>query len=157
MKNKEKSKPTIDELRKRYAELTGTLSRQHGKKGTEAETEEEEWNRLYKNIKSIECRRRRKKLEKEQEQSWVSKYGFGNDEADQYGITPKDRRRYIAKFKNCPKGAVVELDYLKMMTGLTLNQIWILQNETGMSPYPAVTEKAAKKDQAYRDYNGIYI
>lgn len=149
--------PSLEELRKRYAELTAGYTRQHGKKAAAFESEEDEYKRLYKNVKSIESRNRRKELDTQREQSFVERYGFGNDDADANGITPKDRRRYLAKFKNCPHGSVVSLEYMKMMTGLNLNQIWILQNETGLKPVPAVTEKAAKKDKAYREYNAIYI
>ena len=46
---------------------------------------------------------------------------------------------------------------MKRMTGLTLYQIWILQQRTGLSPYPAVTEQVAKRDQKVRDDAGIYV
>jgi len=149
--------PTFDELLKEYEELTKSYTRQHGRKAAPIENTPEGYKRLYKNVKSIKSRNKRKKIEAEREQSYVERFGFGNDDADINGITAKDRRRYNAKFANCPHGAVVELDYLRRMTGLTLKQIFILQNETGKYPYPAVTEKAANKDQAYRDKEGIYI
>lgn len=157
IKKKKSPPPTLDELRQLYKELTGGYTRQHGKKAAEFESEEDEYKRLYKNVKSIQSRNRRKEMEKRQEQSFVERFGFGNDDADINGITAKDRRRYIAKFKNCPHGSRVELGYVKMMTGLNLFQIYLLQQETGLSPYPAVTEKAAKADKKFREDNAIYI
>ena len=149
--------PTLDELRKRYAELTKNLKRQHGRKAKPLESEQDEYKRLYKNVKSIESRNKRKEYDTRREKSFVERFGFGADDADQYGIRPVDERRYLAKFKNCPIGAKVELAYLKMMTGLTLHQIWVLQEKTGLKPYPAVSEKIAKRDQKIRYDAGIYI
>lgn len=156
-KKRKSPPPTFEELLKRHQELTGGYERQHGRKLILPEDRKEAYDKLYKAVKSIESRNRRKDYDNRREQSFVEKYGFGNDDADINGITPKDRRRYLAKFKNCPIGAKVELAYMQMMTGLSLHQIWILQNETGLKPYPAVTEKAANKDQEVRDRNGIYI
>lgn len=157
IKKKLKDKPTFEELLKRYEELTGGYTRQHGRKAAKIENTPEGYERLYKNVKSIESRNRRKELDKARDQSFVERYGFGNDDADANGITAKDRRRYNAKFKNCPKGSKVELEYLRRMTGLNLFQIYVLQQETGLLPYPAVTEKAAKAEQKFREDNGIYL
>lgn len=149
--------PTLEELEKRYNDWLAKYPRKHGKAAKLSDDPEIRKKQIYKNLKSIESRHRCKEIDDWHEKSYVERYGFGNDSADQYGITQKDRRRYKAKFTNCPHGSIVTLDYVQRMTGLNLNQIWILQNETGLKPVPAVTEKAAKKDQAYRDYNGIYI
>lgn len=157
IKKRKSLPPTLEELEVIYAKLLSQYSRQHGRKAKLSDDPEIRYKQIYKNVKSILSRNKVKKLEADREKSYVEKFGFGNDDADANGITAKDRRRYIAKFKNCPYGAVVELDYLKRMTGLTLKQIYILQKETGKYPKPAVTEKAANKDQAYRDEEGIYI
>ena len=157
IKKRKSLPPTLEELEVIYAKLLSQYSRQHGRKAKLSDDPEIRYKQIYKNVKSILSRNKVKKLEADREKSYVEKFGFGNDDADANGITAKDRRRYNAKFANCPHGAVVELDYLRRMTGLTLKQIFILQNETGKYPYPAVTEKAANKDQAYRDKEGIYI
>ena len=149
--------PTLEELEQKYTELLAQYSRRHGRTAKLSTDPEERYKQLYKNVKSIESRMRSRKLEQKAAKSFVEKFGFGNDDADIYGITSKDRRRYIAKFKNCPYGSRVQLDYVRRMTGLTLNQIYILQNETGKYPYPPVTKKAAAKDEAYRNREAIYI
>ena len=149
--------PTLEYLREEYARLTKNYTRRHGRKAKVFATPEEEYKQLYNNVSSIKSRNARKEMEARADKSYVEKYGFGADDADIYGITPKDRRRYEAKFKNCPHGSRVTLEYLRRMTGLTLKQVYILQEQTGLIPYPKVSKIEADKDQKYRDDNGIYI
>ncbi len=156
-KKRKNSPPSLEELEKEYNEWLAKYPRKHGKTAKLSDDPETRRNQIYKNLKSMQSRQRRKEYDKRVEQSYVQKYGFGADDADANGIRPIDRRRYKAKFANCPHGAVVELKYLMMMTGLTLKQVYLLQQETGLKPYPAVTEKVADKDQKIRDREGIYI
>lgn len=148
---------TLEELEARYNAWLAKYPRRHGRTAKLSDDPVMRRKQIYKNIKSMESRQRAKAVDEWHEKSYVERYGFGNDNADCYGITPKDMRRYLAKFKNCPHGSRVELDYIKRMTGLTLYQIWILQQRTGLSPYPAVTEQVAKRDQKVRDDAGIYV
>lgn len=150
-------KPTFDELLKEYTELTSKYKRQHGRKLVLSKDPKKAYKQIYNALASIKSRNHRKEYDARTEKSYVELYGFGADDADANGIRPVDRRRYTAKFKNCPKGAVVELNYLMMMTGLTLKQVYLLQEETGLKPYPAVTEKVANRDQAIRDREAIYL
>lgn len=149
-------KPTLEELRKLIAEANEKLGRQHGRAGKENETEEQEYKRLYNNWKSRESRDRKKKLEKHQERSYRELFGFNADE-DEYGIRLVDERRYRACFKSAPIGSIVYRDYVKRMTGLTKNQIYIMQQRTGLVPHPAVTKKEADADEKRRWETGDYF
>ena len=149
--------PTLEELEKEYNEWLAKYPRKHGRTAKLSEDPEIRRQQIYKNLKSMQSRQRRKEVDDWHEKSYVERYGFGADDADCYGIRPVDRRRYNKCFKSCPHGASVELDYLRRMTGMTLYQIYIMQNETGLKPKPAVSEKAAKLDQKRRDDEGIYI
>jgi len=144
--------PTLEQLREFFAHREAT-TRQHGKKGKTCLTDEEEFKRLKNNYVSICSRAKRKEREEEIDRNF--RKSIGSDDGDEYGIRPVDRRRYEAKFKNCPKGSRVELAYVRRMTGLSLFQIYHLQEETGLYPYPRVTEKDAKIDKKRREDAGI--
>ena len=152
-----KEKPTFEELMKVYEELLNRYPRQHVLKAATFDNTPEGYRRLYNNVKSIQSRQRLRDREAEQDKSFVQRYGFGNDKADEYGITPTDERRYRAKFKNSPYGGLVELEYLRRMTGLSLKQVYILQQRTGLYPTPRVTKTAAQADQKHRDELGLYL
>lgn len=144
--------PTLEQLREFFAYREAN-TRQHGKKGKACLTEEEEYKRLKNNYISICSRAKRK--EREQQIDNDFKKRMGADDEDEHGIRPVDRRRYIAKFKNCPKGSRVELAYVRRMTGCSLFEIYHLQKETGLYPYPPVTAKDAKIDKKRREDAGI--
>ena len=61
--------PTFDELLKEYEELTKAYTRQHGRKAAPIENTPEGYRRLYKNVKSIKSRNKRKKIDADREQS----------------------------------------------------------------------------------------
>ena len=151
-----KKKLTLDEIKKKLAEADANLNRQHGKLGVKCEDEEKELKKIYNNLKSRESRARKRALEKHQDYTYNKLYGLHADE-DEYGIRAIDRRRYTKCFKSGYIDARVTRKYVKMMTGLTLNQIYILQNETGLIPYPAVTKKEANEDEKYRWETGMYF
>lgn len=76
---------------------------------------------------------------------------------DEYGIRPVDERRYIKCFHSGWIGQTTELDYVRRMTGLSLYQIYILQERTGEIPKPAVSLASAKSDKKRREnYGEIY-
>jgi len=76
---------------------------------------------------------------------------------DEYGIRPVDERRYIKCFHSGWIGQTTELAYVRRMTGLSLYQIYILQERTGEIPKPAVSLASAKSDKKYReDYGETY-
>jgi len=156
IKKKTEPKPTYEQLKKRYAELTKG-QRQHGKLGKPLADPVAEYKRLYKNVKSIECRNRRAAENKEADEKFEKEYSLRKTEVERNGIKPVDERRYNNCFHSTPHGQKVYRSYIKRMTGMTLKQIYILQQKTGLIPYPEITKKEADDDQRYRDYNGIYI
>lgn len=119
--------------------------RQHGKKGTPLADPIEDAKRLLRNKQSREYRARKKALEKAKEQA----FGFTSDE-DIYGIRPIDERRYKKCFHSGYIGEIPSRKYVIIMTGLSLRQIQILQERTGLSPIPPVGQKEAAKDEKRR-------
>lgn len=154
MVKERKPKLTLEEIKQRLIELDGALDRQHGKLGKKCETPEEEYKRLYANLKSREYKQRKRNMIDKEEQEFRDYYGIVEDE---YGIRPKDERRYKACFKSAPIGSTVYRKYVKMMTGLTLKQIQIMQERTGLIPYPKVTTKEADADEKRRWELGEYL
>lgn len=150
-----KMKLTLEELRQLQAEYEATRDRQHGKKPAVFKTEAEEYTQLYNNLKSREARKRRADYEKRVDSRF--KVMLMSEDSDADGITPKDERRYRGCFKCRYKGERVETSYVKMMTGLSLAQIYIMQERTGLIPYPPVTKKVAKKDSDDRWERGEYL
>lgn len=105
--------------------------------------EEAERKRLYQNQKSREARARRKKLAEQLDALVVNPKNV----CDKWGITAKDEERYI---RCCKSAYYHELSYVKMRTGLTLKQLSILQERTGLSPVPPVDRKKANLDYKRR-------
>lgn len=149
-----KEKPTLEQLRQYEAEYLATRKRQHGRERKVFGTEEEEYKQLYNNWASRESRRRKRELEKSQEESFKQSWGIYAEDADEYGIRPVDERRYKGCFKSYYIGHPIELSYVKRMTGLSLKQILVLQKRTGYIPTPAVTDKAANEDEQRRYETG---
>lgn len=149
---KDASNEEIDEaikvLRERQAELNAGYTRRHGKKEKPAETKWEEYKRLYNNVKSQESRLRKAKLEKDKDKVYNQMHNV--EEEDEYGIRPVDERRYKACFKSGYIGAPVYRKYVRMMTGLSLKQIAVLQERTGLVPFPAVDMAEAEADEKRR-------
>lgn len=121
------AKRTIDEVIQQLKEQLISLgsnpdipTRQHGKLGTAKEDEQEEKIRIRNNLAS-QVSRLKKKL---QMQELDRKVKLVEDED---GITEKDERR----FKNCfiYENIHPELEYVQRMTGLTVDQIRILENK----------------------------
>lgn len=109
--------------------------------------EEAEKKRLYQNQKSREARARRKLLAKAQDDFVVRPENV----CDKWGITPKDEARY----KRCCSSTIYnELSYVKMRTGLTLKQLSVLQERTGLYPVPPVDKKKADLDYKRRYERG---
>lgn len=105
--------------------------------------EEAEKKRLYQNQKSREARARRKKLAEQLDALVVNPKNV----CDKWGITAKDEERYI---RCCKSVYYHELSYVKMRTGLTLKQLSVLQERTGLSPVPPVDKKKADLDYKRR-------
>ena len=156
IKKKTESKPTYEQLKKRYAELTAG-KRQHGKLPTPLADPVAEYKRLYKVVKSLEYRARMAEKAKEEDAKFEKEFSLHRTKSDDNGIKPVDERRYNNCFHSTPHGQKVYRSYIKRMTGMTLKQIYILQEKTGLIPYPKISKEEADKDQRYRDYNGIYI
>jgi hypothetical protein len=147
---------TIESIKAELEELDKALGRQHGRAGKTFDDPEKEKRRLWNNLQSRKSRNNRREIEKKREKSYRESLGIVDDE-DEYGIRPIDERRYIACFHSGYIDAPVYRKYVQRMTGLSLKQVYLLQQETGLKPYPAVTEKVADKDQKIRDREGIYI
>lgn len=109
--------------------------------------EEAEKKRLYQNQKSREARARRKLLAKAQDDFVVRPENV----CDKWGITPKDEARYR---RCCSSTIYNELSYVKMRTGLTLKQLSVLQERTGLYPVPPVDKKKADLDYKRRYERG---
>lgn len=154
IKKGKKEKPTLEQLRTYEAEYLASRKRQHGKARKVFQTEEEEYKQLYNNWASRESRRRKRELEKSQEESFKKSWGIYADDADEFGITPKDERKYKGCFHSGYIGEPVKVSYIRRMTGLTLKQISVLQKRTGLMPTPPVTDKAANEDEQRRYETG---
>ena len=100
-----------------------------------------EKKRLYQNQKSREARARRKLLAQAQDELITRPENI----CDKWGISPKDEARY----KRCCSNVYFhELSYVRMRTGLSLKQISVLQDRTGLYPVPPVDK--AKADLDYK-------
>lgn len=115
---------TIEELKQTIIELGGTLTydRQHGRAGVAKENEQEELIRLRNNLASQVSRLRKKNIVKDKDNRIKAVKDMVEDDD---GITPVDERR----FKNCfiYENIQPELEYVQNMTGLTIDQIHILE------------------------------
>lgn len=101
--------------------------------------EEAEKKRLYQNQKSREARARKKKLAESLDECVIRPEYV----CDKWGINKKDEERYI---RCCSSVYYNDLSYVKMRTGLTLKQISVLQDRTGLYPVPPVDKKKANAD-----------
>lgn len=154
--NKNATEEQLDEainvLRQRQAELNSNYKRRHGKQEKQATTKWEEYKRLYNNVKSQESRLRKANLEKQSDKSFNQLHN--NEEEDEYGIRPVDERRYKKCFHSGYIGAPVYRKYIRTMTGLSLKQIAVLQERTGLIPVPAVGKAEAEEDERRRIETG---
>lgn len=112
----------IEELKQNIISLGGTLvyDRQHGKAGVTKDNEQEELKRLRNNLASQLSRLKKRQINQDMEKAVKQ-----NNLEDENGITEKDERR----FKNCFCFEAIkpELEYVQRMTGLTIDQIRILE------------------------------
>lgn len=111
--------------------------RRHGRIGTPKADPKAEAKRLYQNQKSREARARRKALAQQLDEL------IQVEPCDKWGITAKDEQRYI---RCCSSPYYNDLSYVKMRTGLSLKQISVLQERTGLKPVPPVDKKKADID-----------
>jgi len=153
-----KKEMTLEELQ---AGIEATKQkRQHGRTGKVLADPEAEAKRLYNNLKSREARKRVRDLDKARDRAYTAAMGrcVDENEEDEHGIKPVDRRRYKQTFFSGYEGQPVYLSYVKMMTGLKNKQILVLQDEefvvnkfTGekrkLVPVPAVTSKDVKAEE----------
>lgn len=98
-----------------------------------------EAKRLYQNQKSREARARRKLLAKSIDDMVINP----DNVCDKWGINKKDEARYI---RCCSSSIYNTLSYVKMRTGLTLKQLSVLQERTGLKTVPPVDRKKADLD-----------
>lgn len=146
--------PSLEELRKLMSELDSKLTQQHGRKGTVAETEEQERKRLWNNYKQRLYKQSVKDRAKREDEAFDVWDGNPDRKPDEYGITPIDERRYKNCFRSYYIGFPIEVDYIKRMTGLTIAQIFELQSRTGYKPTPEITKSQAERDRKYRELTG---
>lgn len=113
----------IEDLKKEIINLGGTLTydRQHGKAGVAKENEQEELIRIRNNLASQLSRLKKRQIHKDINEAVVAKDAVN----DENGINQVDERR----FKNCFMLEYIqpELEYVQRMTGLTVDQIRILE------------------------------
>lgn len=113
----------IEDLKKEIINLGGTLTydRQHGKAGVAKENEQEELIRIRNNLASQLSRLKKRQIHKNISEAVVAKDAVN----DENGINQVDERR----FKNCFMLEYIqpELEYVQRMTGLTVDQIRILE------------------------------
>ena len=113
----------IEDLKKEIINLGGTLvyDRQHGKAGVAKENEQEELIRIRNNLASQLSRLKKRQIHKDISKAVVAKDAVN----DENGINQVDERR----FKNCFMLEYIqpELEYVQRMTGLTIDQIRILE------------------------------
>lgn len=127
---------TLDELQNLITQTAH--NRQHGRKGEATTNEEDEKRRLYNNLASRVSRAKRKSIVDHKNNTYKSIVTGIDTIEDKYGISAKDERRYRTCFSAGYIGLPVELDYVRRMTGLDDAQIFVLQQRTGLLPYPAI-------------------
>lgn len=137
----------LEEVKQQLAEFS--YGRQHGRAGVALDDPYDEYERLLNNLRSRQTRARRKEHIKCQDKVFNEILNIHQDE-DEFGISPRDERRYKAKFKSGYIGAPVYVKYIMMMTGLKLFQIYQLQERTGLIPTPRVTKEQADADYKHR-------
>lgn len=120
-----KKKMTLEELKAKLAAMG--YDRQHGRTGISLEDETAELKRLYNNLKSRESRARKRQQEKQLDAD------LHNTECNLLqaaGIYPIDERRYKACFNIFEDTNLIDMAYVKRMTGLSDTQISILEKHT---------------------------
>jgi hypothetical protein len=137
----------VTELRNEFKELTKNQTRQHGRKGESHDDPIKEIIRLTNNIASVKTRNKHKEIEKQQDIVFKESLGFRAEDTDEYGIKAVDERRYIKCFRSGYINAPVYRTYIKRMTGLSLYQMFVLQERTGYIPTPKITKVEAKKNE----------
>ena len=141
---------TLEELQHELAELDKQLGRQHGREGKGFDDPEKEKRRLWNNLVSRRSRlARRQALARHDRAVNEALHLHIREDADEWGITPVDERRYKAKFHSGYIGAPVYVKYIMGMTGLKLFQVYQLQERTGLIPTPRVTKEQADANYAY--------
>jgi hypothetical protein len=142
-----REKLTLEQVQARLTSME--YDRQHGRAGKSLANADAEKKRLINNLKSRESRARYKSLQKSKEKTYDAVLNPKRDEdnkQDEAGITPKQRRIWEQTFASCKcYYGYTPRHYLKMMTGLTLGQIGILQKETGQYPVPRVKDAEIKE------------
>lgn len=143
---------SLDELRDYANYLKSQHGRQHGRAGKKFDNPEQERVRLMNNISSMLSRLIRRQLDKKKDdyQWWITS---DDKKCDEHGISPYDQRVYTNFIKHY-QGLRVPRNEVKGRTGLTLKQIAILQERTGLKPYPEVTMKEAEEDMQRRIETG---
>ena len=84
---------TLEELKQELAKLDEQLGRQHGREGHKFDDPEKEKRRLWNNLVSRRSRLLRRNLQKHQDEQ-VNKILNIHQDEDEYGISPRDERRY---------------------------------------------------------------
>ena len=146
---------TLEEIIAELDALDAELGRQHGREGQKYSDPEKEKRRLWNNLVSRRSRNARKEYQKRQDDAYKEILKLASD-ADEYGIRPIDERRYVHTFHSGFQGEIPERSYVMRMTGLTLNQIRILQKRTNLSPNPPVSDTEASADEKRRERTGDY-
>lgn len=109
--------------------------------------EKAEEKRLKQNEASRKARAKRKAEAEAIENAFMEKYVKPENVCDKWGINKKDEERYI---RCCSSVYYNDLSYVKMRTGLTLKQLSILQERTGLKTVPPVDKKKADLDYKRR-------
>lgn len=138
--NLEEITKMLEEVKLELSKLQGP--RHHGRSGVAYEDPYKEYERLLNNLRSRQTRARKREIIKRQDKVFNEVLNIHQDE-DEFGISPRDERRYRAKFKSGYIGAPVHVKYIMMMTGLKLFQIYQLQERTGLIPTPRITKEQA--------------
>lgn len=127
--------------------------RQHGKKGISLDDLAKDTRRLMFNEASRRHRKKVRDIDEYTDEEFKRFYGIVEDK---YGIRPVDERRYKACFKSAPIGSRVQRSYVKMMTGLSLKQMLIMQQRTKLIPHPPVSDKEAADEEKLKYETGDY-
>ncbi len=144
----------IDQVKVELAQFS--YKQQHGRSGESYTDPYKEYTRLLNNLRSRKTRAKRKEIHNAQDKAYNEVLKIHQDE-DEYGIRPVDERRYRATFKSGYIGAPVYVSYIRRMTGLSLMQMYVLQERTGLVPTPRIEEKDARADWKRRyDRGDIY-
>jgi hypothetical protein len=141
----------LEDVKQKLAQYS--YGRQHGRAGESYADPYKEYARLSNNLKSRQARARKREHIKSNNKIYNEILNIHQDE-DKYGIKPVDERRYRNTFKSYYIGAPNPRDYIKRMTGLSLKQMYILQERTGLIPTPRITKAEADADWEKRWASG---